>query len=130
MGQQALRSLPLEQAHEVLDLLEKLTRNVVRNPAEDKFRCVKLTNAKIAAAVASAPTMVDALQEMGWVKKGDNLVLPPSVRLLHEVHVVDIIDAKDHYKKEAENERRRQLRAGKTGDAEKEELMKKMEIDR
>merc|ERR1719499_2906647 len=67
---------------------------------------------------------------MGWLREGEILVLPASVRLAHEVHVVGIIDAKDHYKKEAENERRRQLRAGKAADTDKEELSKKMEIDR
>lgn len=128
--QQALRSLPLETAQETLDLIDKLTRNVVRNPTEDKFRTVKLTNPKIAAAVEAAPTMVDAMQEMGWVPDGENLVLPPNVRLAHEVHVVGIIDAKDHYKKEAENERRRQVRASKDVDADKDELRKRMELDR
>mmetsp|Transcript_53995 Transcript_53995/g.155890 ORF Transcript_53995/g.155890 Transcript_53995/m.155890 type:complete len:186 (-) Transcript_53995:485-1042(-) len=128
--QQALRSLPLEVAQDILELIEKLTRNVVRNPGDEKFRRVKTSNAKIAAAVEQAPTMIDVMQEMGWVQDGDSLVLPPSVRLAHEVHVVGIIDAKDHYKKEAENERRRQLRANKSVDAEKEELARKMELDR
>lgn len=122
--------MPLEQAQEILELLEKLTRNVVRNPGEEKFRKVKLTNAKIAAAVAEAPQMLEVLGEMGWVQEDDCMILPPSVRLAHEVHVVGIIDAKDYFKKEAENERRRQMRAGKAGDAEKDELRKQMELDR
>merc|ERR1711972_371905 len=129
MGE-ALRSLPLDVAQESLDLIEKLTRNVVRNPGEEKYRCVKLTNKTIAAAVESAPAMLDVMQEMDWVREEETLVLPPSVRLAHEVHVVGIIDAKDYYTKEVENERRRQLRANKAGDSEKEELLKKMEIDR
>eukprot|EP00449_Zooxanthella_nutricula_P010378 CAMPEP_0198494690 /NCGR_PEP_ID=MMETSP1462-20131121/4768_1 /TAXON_ID=1333877 /ORGANISM="Brandtodinium nutriculum, Strain RCC3387" /LENGTH=251 /DNA_ID=CAMNT_0044223435 /DNA_START=91 /DNA_END=843 /DNA_ORIENTATION=- len=128
--QQALRSLPLEHAQEILDLIEKLTRNVVRNPGEEKFRSVKLTNKTIAAAIEAAPTMVDVMQEMGWVRDGDCLVLPPSIRLAHEVHVVGVIDAKDHFKKEAENEHRRKLRAGKAADADKEELLRKMDLDR
>jgi len=128
--QRALQSLPLEKAQEILELLEKLTRNVVRNPGEDKFRRVKLSGAKMVAALAEAPTMMDVLQEMGWVAEEDCVVLPPSVRLAHEVHVVAIIDAKDYFKKEMENERRRQLRAGKTGDADKEQVLKQMELDR
>mmetsp|Transcript_100459 Transcript_100459/g.288643 ORF Transcript_100459/g.288643 Transcript_100459/m.288643 type:complete len:185 (-) Transcript_100459:384-938(-) len=127
--QQALRSLPMDRAQEILELIEKLTRNVVRNPGEDKFRCVKLTNAKIAAAVAEAPTMLDVMREMGWAVDGDSMVLPPSVRLAHEVHVVGIIDAKDYYKKEAENEKRSQMRAAKM-DAEKVGLMQQMALDR
>merc|ERR1719264_159122 len=74
--------------------------------------------------------MVEVLKEMGWVEDADCLVLPPSTRLAHEVHVVGLIDAKDWFKKEAENERRRQLRAGKAVDADKEELVKQLEIDR
>jgi len=128
--QQALRSLPLENAQEILDLLEKVTRNVVRNPGEEKFRRVKLTGAKMAAAVAEAPTMLDVLREMGWVQEEDCVVLPAVVRLAHEVHVVGLIDAKDYFKKEVENERRRQLRAGKSEDSEKLQLLKQMELDR
>lgn len=128
--QQALRSLPLEKALEVLELMDKLTRNVVRNPDEGKFRSLKLTNAKIAAAFADAPSMLDAMQEMGWVQDNGCLVLPPCVRLSHEVHVIGIIDAKDYFKKEVEEERRRQLRAGKPADANKENLLKMMELDR
>jgi len=127
--QQALRSLPLEKAQEILELLEKVTRNVVRNPGEEKFRSLKLTNPKIAASVADAPSMVDALKDMGWVQEGEMLVLPPSVRLAHEVHVVGLIDAKDWWKKEAEDEKRRQMRACKMDDEQKE-LIQKMELDR
>jgi len=127
--QQALRSLPLEKAQEILELLEKVTRNVVRNPGEEKFRSLKLTNPKIAASVADAPSMVDALKDMGWVQEGEMLVLPPSVRLAHEVHVVGLIDAKDWWKKEAEDEKRRQMRAGNMDDEQKE-LIQKMELDR
>lgn len=127
--QQALRSLPLEVAQETLELIDKLTRNVVRNPTEEKFRRIKLTNPKLAAAVTAAPTMVDIMQEMGWVRTEEGLELPASVRLVHECHVVGIIDAQDFYKKAAEDARRSALRASKL-DSEKAELMKKMEVDR
>mmetsp|Transcript_15932 Transcript_15932/g.42143 ORF Transcript_15932/g.42143 Transcript_15932/m.42143 type:complete len:185 (+) Transcript_15932:74-628(+) len=127
--QQALRSLPLDKALETLELLEKITRNVVRNPGEEKFRSIKLTNAKIAEAVADAPAMVDVLQEMGWVKEAEVLVLPPSVRLAHEVHVVGLIDTKDYYKKEIENDKRNQSRTAKMSDENKDQL-KKAELDR
>jgi len=127
--QQAVRSLPADRAQEVLELLEKLTRNVVRNPGEEKFRSIKLSNPKIAAAVAEAPTLVDVLKEMGWTEEGEVLSLPSSVRLAHEVHVVGLIDAKDWHKKEAENEKRRQERAGKMNDEQKE-LVRKMKDDR
>jgi len=128
--QQALRALPLDKAQETLELIEKLTRNVVRNPAEEKFRRIKLSNPKIAAAITEVPFAVDVLREMGWAEDADGLVLPPDVRLVHEREVVGIIDAKDHFKKEEENERRRQAAARKAPDAAKEALMKQMEADR
>mmetsp|Transcript_17155 Transcript_17155/g.36854 ORF Transcript_17155/g.36854 Transcript_17155/m.36854 type:complete len:185 (-) Transcript_17155:175-729(-) len=127
--QQALRNLPVDKAQEVLELVEKLTRNVVRNPGEEKYRTIKLTNPKIAATIAEAPGMVPIMQEMGWIQEGEALILPQAVRLAHEVHVVGLIDAKDYHKKEAENEKRRVLRADKMSDEQKE-LMKKMELDR
>mmetsp|Transcript_87663 Transcript_87663/g.272654 ORF Transcript_87663/g.272654 Transcript_87663/m.272654 type:complete len:186 (+) Transcript_87663:83-640(+) len=128
--QQALRALPLDKAQETLELIEKLTRNVVRNPGEEKFRRIKLSNPKISAAITEVPFAVDALKEMGWVEDGDGLALPPTVRLVHEKDVVAIIDAKDFYKKEEENERRRQAAARKAPNAEKDALMKQMEADR
>jgi len=128
--QQALRALPLDRAQETLELIDKLTRNVVRNPGEEKFRRIKLSNPKISAAITEVPYAVDVLKEMGWVEDGDGLSLPPSVRLLHEREVVGIIDAKDYHKKEEEKEHRRQVAARKAPDADKEALMAKMEADR
>mmetsp|Transcript_19128 Transcript_19128/g.36841 ORF Transcript_19128/g.36841 Transcript_19128/m.36841 type:complete len:186 (-) Transcript_19128:282-839(-) len=128
--QQALRSLPLEKAQESLDLIEKLTRNVVRNPGEDKFRRINLSNPKISAAITDVHFAVDALKEMGWVQDDDALLLPPSVHLAHEREVVGIIDAKDYYKKEVDNERRRQMAARKAVSEEKEALLQQMEADR
>lgn len=127
---QALRSLPLDKAMETLELIDKLTRNVVRNPGEEKFRKIKLSNPKVAAVIAEVPGAVDAMKEMGWTEDADGLALPPTIRLVHEKEVVAIIDAKDFYKKGIEDERRRQTRASKVPDADKEALMKKMEADR
>jgi hypothetical protein len=128
--QQALRNLSVEGVQEILDLLKKLTENVVRNPGEEKFRRVRLTNAKIAAAVAESPAMLDVLKEMGWVEEDGVMVLPPSVRLAHEIHVIGIIDAKAWWKKEEENEKRRQMRARKETGADTDTIRKQLELDR
>jgi len=113
---------------------EKLTRNVVRNPSDDKFRRIKLSNAKIAAAIKDVPNALDLMKEMGWVVEespdGECLVLPPSVRFVHESEVIAIIDAKDYYKSELEADRRRQIAARKAPDAQKEQLLRQMEADR
>jgi len=128
--QQSLRGLPVDSWHEPMELIEKLIRNVVRNPSEEKFRCIRLSNPKIAAAIAEVPGAVNLLKGMGWVEDGENLVLPSSVRPVHEVEVLGIIDAKDWYKKEEENDKRRQAQARKTRDPEQDELARKMELDR
>eukprot|EP00450_Noctiluca_scintillans_P038957 CAMPEP_0194478438 /NCGR_PEP_ID=MMETSP0253-20130528/1878_1 /TAXON_ID=2966 /ORGANISM="Noctiluca scintillans" /LENGTH=156 /DNA_ID=CAMNT_0039317521 /DNA_START=34 /DNA_END=504 /DNA_ORIENTATION=+ len=128
--QQALRKLPLEQAPETLDLIEKLTRNVIRNPADDKFRHIKLSNPRIAAAITDVPNAVDVLREMGWQEDSEGLVLPSGVRLAFEREVVDIIDVRDFYKKEAEKERKRQLDSVKEVDPEKAALLQQVEADR
>jgi len=128
--QQALRALPLDKAQETLELIEKLTRNVVRNPTDEKFRRIKLSNPKIAASITEVPFAVDALKEMGWVEDGDGLSLPADVHLVHEREVVGIIDTKDYYKKEEEKQHRRRVAARKAPDADKDAVMKQMEADR
>lgn len=128
--QQALQALPLAQAQDTLEMIDKLTRNVVRNPTDDKFRNIKLSNPKIAAAITNVPFAVDALLEMGWVHSADGLALPAEVNLNHEVEVVALIDAKDHFKKEEEKERKRKVLARKELDPEREVLQAQMDADR
>lgn len=79
--QQALRGLPLEQAPEALTLIDKLTRNVQRNPSEEKFRKINLANEKIKKAIADVPNAINLMMEMGWVQEGDFLILPDTVSL-------------------------------------------------
>ena len=100
-------------AQETLELIDKLTKNVVRSPTEEKFRKVKLTNPKLAAVVAAAPTFVDIMQEMGWVQTAEGLELPASVQLTHQNHVVGIIDAADYYKKAIEDAKVAQVAVAK-----------------
>jgi len=128
--QDALRSLPLGDAADTLALLEKLTRNVVRNPSEAKFRKINLTNEKIQKTITDVPSAIDILKAMGWIQEEDSMVLPESVRLAHEVHVVGIIEAQDHYKTQAEKERVSQMRASKAVDADTEKLRQQIELDR
>jgi hypothetical protein len=128
--QEALRSLPLEEAADTLALLDKLTRNVVRNPSEAKFRKINLTNEKIKKAITDVPNAFEVLKEMGWQQQEDFMVLPETVRLAHEVHVVGIIEAQDYYKTQAEKARVSQTRASKAVDADTEKLRQQIEADR
>lgn len=128
--QEALRSLPLELFEETLALLDKLTRNVVRNPSEAKFRKISLTNEKIKKTITDVPNAVEILKQMGWQQQEDFMILPETVRLVHEVHVVGIIDAQDYYKTQAEKARVSQMRASKAVDADTEKLRQQIEADR
>jgi hypothetical protein len=142
--QEALRALPLEhidangEAHDVMEtlaLIEKLTRNIVQNPSEAKFRNINLANGKIKKAIADMPNAIALMQEMGWVLEMEvderkPLVLPPNVRLSHHPHVVEIIEAQDHYKTKAKKEAVSQMRASKAMDADAELLRKQIEADR
>jgi len=132
--EQALRGLPLANAEETLEILEKLTRNVVRTPKEEKFRRIKLTNPRIMATITEVEGATRILEEMGWVQSADvdeaMMHLPETVRLHFEVHVVKIVEARDFYKKELENERRRQHRAERDADdPDKVALREKLEVD-
>jgi len=131
--EQALRGLPLDRADATLDILEKLTRNVVRAPKEEKFRKIKLTNQRIMETVTEVDGAVDILREMGWVDGNESeptMVLSETTCLAFEVHVVKLIEARDYYKKERENEKRRQTREDRdANDPDKQELRKKLEAD-
>lgn len=58
------------------------------------------------------------------------MVLPADKKLVHETEVVGIIEARDHYKKEEENEKKRAMRARKEVDADAQALRDKLENDR
>lgn len=102
-----------------LDVLEKLVKNVAQNPAEAKFRKIKLSNAKIVEAITSQPAAVEALRLMGWVVQRDAdagnagagspevednivLVLPPGVALTFPDHVNKVVEASNAMKKREE----------------------------
>eukprot|EP00747_Dinoflagellata_sp_TGD_P163412 gnl/TRDRNA2_/TRDRNA2_182058_c0_seq1.p1 gnl/TRDRNA2_/TRDRNA2_182058_c0~~gnl/TRDRNA2_/TRDRNA2_182058_c0_seq1.p1 ORF type:complete len:219 (-),score=62.98 gnl/TRDRNA2_/TRDRNA2_182058_c0_seq1:492-1079(-) len=132
-----LRGLPLERAEETLELIEKLTRNVVRNPREEKFRRIKLSNKKISESITSVPGAVDVLRVMGWVdavtsaEDGPTLELPANVKPVFEVEVVKIIEAKDWYKKEQEQVKRRRTREeAKENDPDYQAMKEKLDQDR
>jgi len=131
--EQAVRGLPLDKADDTLDILEKLTRNVVRGPRDEKFRKLRLTNKKIMETVTEVEGAVAILREMGWVDGGEEeptLVLPGAVCPSFEVHVVKIIEARDFYKKERENEKLRKMRAERdANDPDKVALREQLEAD-
>jgi hypothetical protein len=132
--ERALRGLPPDQAAETLEVLEKLTRNVVRSPKELKFRKIRLTNKKIMETITEVEGAVDILRAMGWVDGEDEgapvLELPDTTNLAFELHVVKLIEVKDWYKKELENRKRAKAREERDlSDPAKAELLEKLRQD-
>jgi len=128
--EQALRALPIDDMTKAtLELIEKLVRNTVQAPAEEKFRKIRLTNAKIAEAITNVPGAVDALVEMGWQKEGEeHLVLPQGKKLVFE-DVKAILNTQDWFKKELEKEHKRKMAERKEQDPEKLALRRQLELD-
>jgi hypothetical protein len=48
--------------------LSTVTRNVAQNPREEKFRRLRLTNAKISAAITTVEGAMATLTLLGWVQ--------------------------------------------------------------
>lgn len=92
------------RSEEALDVIGKLLYNAAVAPKEDKFRRVRLTNAKVKAAVVDAHGGVEALRALGWVEDaeapaGEALVVPPGLYFtMKEVRFVEA--AKEKLKKE------------------------------
>lgn len=93
--ERALHRLPLPEALESLELVEKLTRDVLRSPGDMTLRRIRVGNPRVAAVI----------KEMGWVQDGDTMVLPFSACINCEKEIVAVIAAKNYYRKEKENER-------------------------
>lgn len=112
--QQALRSLPLEVALEALAVLEKIMRNIIQQPNEEKLRQLSGSNDKLSPILGNEGGL-DVLRAMGWQVDGtDLIVLPQSVKLDFQQHVGKIIDARDYYTKEIEKVKKSAQRAAKT----------------
>lgn len=121
-----LRNLPVECAIPALDLLETLSRNVIQNPGEEKYRRVRTTNEKL-VALFGVPGTVDVMENMGWQFDGEFMTLPKDVNLDFQAHIVKILEAKSHFGKQKELAARS---AKIAADPAKADLLKQLEIDR
>lgn len=98
--QNALAQIP---SLESLEVLEKLTYNVCVMPSEDKYRRIKLGNAKIKRTVADVPEALSFLMEhVGWERcqdevDGEVLILPGKIVMTMN-QVRDIQDAQRELK--------------------------------
>lgn len=125
--EKALRSLPVNGAQEGLDILEKMARNVIQfERNDDKFRRIRTTNEKLAPLLGLA-NVSNVLTEMGWQNEGEFWVLPRTVKITFQHHVVKIVEAKEHFIKRREEEAKAARRAANPRNT---EMMKQMELDR
>lgn len=124
--EQLLRTLSLDKADATLDLLEKITRNVIHHPSEERYRRIRKANDQFAMLLGS-PGALLIMEEMGWQVEDDFLVLPAGVNLDFQKHVVKIMEAKAHYAKERE-EAKRTAKLAK--DPDKAEMLRQLELDR
>jgi hypothetical protein len=119
---------PLELALHEMKSLDSL-----ENPREAKYRRLRLTNAKIAAAVVDTPGMPRVMAELGWVPEEGNadfLVLPESVQLtMVHVRAMDAQKAALEAQMKANAKARLQARNAKL-DPEKERLRQQLEADK
>mmetsp|Transcript_2793 Transcript_2793/g.8209 ORF Transcript_2793/g.8209 Transcript_2793/m.8209 type:complete len:183 (+) Transcript_2793:370-918(+) len=103
--QLALKAVQDEAAY---DLLGKLMKNLAVNPAEDKYRRLRLSNPRIEAALKAAPNALPALEALGWQsdpEDADFLVCPKSVKpSMAEVRLIE--EAKADFKKDARSAKR------------------------
>lgn len=124
--EKALRSLPMHGAIEALSLLEKITRNVVHSPCEDKFRRFRKTNEKM-APLTNLPGSSEILSLMGWVEDGDVVILPSNIKLDFQLHVVKILEAKDYF---SEAKEKQKVASRRVVDPNKAEVLHQLELDR
>mmetsp|Transcript_1707 Transcript_1707/g.5332 ORF Transcript_1707/g.5332 Transcript_1707/m.5332 type:complete len:351 (-) Transcript_1707:64-1116(-) len=99
--ERALRSLPLDVALDALALLEKIVRNIVRQPADEKLRRLRSTNEKLGPLLGHEAGL-NLMKEIGWQVDGEFVVLPAAVKLEFQDHIGKIVDARDFYRKEGE----------------------------
>jgi len=125
-----LRGLPLQGSAEALDVLEKMVRNIIHHPAEERFRRLRTSNEKLAPLFGLAG-ITEVMCHMGWQAEGEFIVLPANIKLDFQLHVVKIIEAKEHLAKEREAAAHAAAKAAKlASDPDKATLLRQVELDR
>ncbi|GAX74154.1 hypothetical protein CEUSTIGMA_g1603.t1 [Chlamydomonas eustigma] len=97
---------------ESLEIMSKLIYNATVSPKEDKFRRIRLSNAKINALLVQVPGCVEALLEMGWetdTTDSDSLIIPTG-RFMSMAEVRKVEDSKERLRKELNEVAKERLR--------------------
>lgn len=90
----ALEENPEDLYLETTLVLLKLVDNVIKNPSNPKYRCIRLGNPTVASKILPAVGAMECLFEMGFQEGEDSLVLPESISLENLKHIRDEISGR------------------------------------
>lgn len=129
--EKVLRRMPLDTAIQGLDLVETLTRKIIQNPSEEKFRRLRCANEKLQPIFGTAQGRA-VMAEMGWEfdESSEFLVISQQQarKLDFPQHIAKILDAKSYFGKQIEKEKNAKRIAGT--DKKTQQLMQELENDR
>lgn len=83
--------LPASQRTEVYTTLAKVLGNIVRNPAEPKFRSLKKDNRMVQEKICRSTAAVSLLLAIGFEDDGATYTCPAATSLEHMEEVVDLL---------------------------------------
>lgn len=117
---------------ETLELLEKVTKNSAVQPAEEKYRRLKLSNAKIRSLVAEVEGGLEAMAALGWqqVQEEGEEVLTLAKGAATMAQVRCILEAQQEFKKNDRQLKRAKSSASLPGSDEQAALRAQIEADR
>lgn len=117
---------------ECLELLEKITYNAAVQPNEEKFRKLKLGNAKIRATIVEAEGGMQALALLGWVEGEEGgeavLTLPKGGSTMALVRTIQ--EAQQEWKKNERQVKRSKSAASLPGTSDTDLLRQQLDADR
>ena len=117
-----------------LAIIEKLTKNAAASPKEDKFRKVKLGNAKIRAAIVETKGALAAMLQLGWKEAtdedGEEVLVLPAGKFLTTENWRAVVNAQEAAAKKAKEQEKRVLQQRKSADPERERLRQQMLADK
>jgi hypothetical protein len=117
---------------ETLELLEKVTKNSAVQPAEEKFRRLKLSNSKIRSLIVEIEGGLEAMAALGWqqVQEDGEEVLTLAKGAATMAQVRCILEAQQEFKKNDRQLKRTKSSASLPGSEEQAALRAQIEADR
>lgn len=125
------RALSEVRSTSAIETIATLTRNIAQNPREPKYRKLRLTNAKISAAVADPAGAHAVMVELGWVQAGEEFLELPDTVQLNMTHVRAVEAQAEALEAQAKLKAKARLQARNAkSDPDKERLRLQMEDDK